>query len=180
MVLTLKGHKRFWAGIAIFGDYKPWSAHKEDGGDGSNYPEHSGRILDLKDGKASAVNHFAAMIEPTLPNNIVIAVVPSHDPQKLGGGLKDLAVKLAERGNRIDGSRCLVRTKKIDKLAHGGDRSKEVHVQSIGLISPALIRGKDVLLLDDVTKTGNSLFACKEILTQAGARSVLCATIGKT
>jgi hypothetical protein len=51
----LKKHDRYWAGIAVYGDYMPWSAHKEMGGDGSNYPAHSGRILDLKDGKDGAV-----------------------------------------------------------------------------------------------------------------------------
>jgi predicted amidophosphoribosyltransferase len=180
MALTLKGHKRFWAGIAVFGDYKPWSVHKEEGGDGSTYPAHSGRILDLKDGKANAVTHFVEMIEPELPDNIAIATVPSHDPDKVGGGLESLAAKLAERGSRIDASRCLVRTKKINKLAHGGDRSKDVHFESIAVVTPDLISGRDVLLIDDVTKTGNSLSACKDLLIRAGARSVLCATIGKT
>jgi hypothetical protein len=139
MALTLKGHEWFWAGIAVFGDYKPWSVHVGDGGDRSTYPEHSGRILDLKDGKTSAVTHFVEMIEPELPNNIAIAIVPSHDPDKVGGGLKSLAAKLAEHGSRIDVSRCLVRTKKINKLAHGGDRSKDVHLESIAVVAPDLI-----------------------------------------
>jgi predicted amidophosphoribosyltransferase len=153
---------------------------KKGGGDSSSYPPHSARILDLKDGRVDAVRHFAEMIEPELPDNIAIATVPSHDPAKVGGGLKMLTAKLAKRGNRIDASQCLVRTKKIDKLAHGGDRSKEVHLGSITVANSALIKGRDVLLLDDVTKTGLSLAACKELLLKAGARSVLCATIGKT
>lgn len=180
MGAILKKHDRYWGGIAVYGDYLPWSAHKEMGGDGSNYPEHSGRILDLKDGKDGAATHFAEMIEPELADNIVIATVPSHDPQKVGGGLKTLAATLAKSGGRVDASDCLVRDKKIDKLAHGGDRSKDVHLKSISVAKPDLIKGKDVLLLDDVTKTGNSLTACKEKLLKAGARSVLCGTIGKT
>jgi hypothetical protein len=31
MALTLKGHVRYWAGIAVYGDYKPYGAHKEGG-----------------------------------------------------------------------------------------------------------------------------------------------------
>ncbi len=31
------------------------------------------------------------------------------------------------------------------------------------------ISGEVILLMDDVTTTGNSLYACKEVLLQAGA-----------
>lgn len=36
-----------------------------------------------------------------------------------------------------------------------------------------------VLLMDDVTTTGNSLYACKEILLQNGAREVEMFALGK-
>jgi predicted amidophosphoribosyltransferase len=74
----------------------------------------------------------------------------------------------------------LERTKRIAKLAHGGDRSEEVHLNSVAVADASLIKGKDVLLLDDVTKTGNSLRACEKILLAAGAESVTCVTMGKT
>jgi predicted amidophosphoribosyltransferase len=91
-----------------------------------------------------------------------------------------LAGELATVCKCTDASGCLVRIKKIAKLAHGGDRSKNVHLESIEVRNPGLIKGRDVLLLDDVAKTGNSLEACAELLIKAGARSVECATIGKT
>jgi predicted amidophosphoribosyltransferase len=180
MAPVLKGHERYWGKVAIYGDYKPWSIHKESGGDGSNYPAHSGRILDLKEGKVAAVSHFAEIIEPELADGVVIVTIPSHDPAKPGSGLQKLAGKLAKSGSRVDGSACLVRTKKIDKLAHGGDRSKDVHLKSVAVRNVQLVKGKDVLLLDDVTKTGHSLEAGSELLLKAGARSVQRATIGKT
>lgn len=180
MVRILKGHEHYWGSIAIFGHYVPWGVHKANGGDRSNYDAHSGRILDLKDKSAGAIKHFREMIAPALPNGIAIATVPSHDPAKAVGGLALLAGELAALRGCIDGSSCLVRTKKIVKLAHGGDRSKDVHLQSITVANPRLIKGRDVLLLDDVAKTGNSLEACAELLLNAGARSVECATIGKT
>src|SRR5207248_321232 len=98
--------------------------------------------------------------------------VPGHDPAKIGKGLKTLSAELAKNGDRIDGSDCLVRFKKIDKLAHGGDRSKDVHLNSVRVENSDLIKDRHVLLLDDVTKTGNSLTACSELLMAAGARSV--------
>lgn len=180
MSRVFKTHDRYWSFIAVFGDYLPWGVHRSNGGDRSNYPEHSGRILDLKDGKDSGVNYFKERIEPVLREAIAIAVVPSHDPKSQSAGLKKLAAELTKSGNRVDASRCLVRTHKIDKLAHGGNREKQVHLESIVVMRPEVIRGRDVLLLDDVAKTGNSLAACAELLLRAGAYSVECGAIGKT
>jgi hypothetical protein len=30
MAAILKGHKQYWGKIAIYGDYNPWTGHKED------------------------------------------------------------------------------------------------------------------------------------------------------
>lgn len=43
-----------------------------------------------------------------------------------------------------------------------------------------LIKGKNVLLLDDVRTTGNSLSACKQVLEEAGALTVQCLALGQT
>lgn len=180
MSRIFRKHERYWSTIAVYGDYLPWGVHRSAGGDRSNYPEYSGKILDLKDGKDAGVAYFRDQIATELMDGIVIVTVPSHDPAKLGVGLKKLVAELVSDSTRVDGSDCLVRTKKIDKLARGGDRGKEVHLNSVSVARVPLIKGKDVLLLDDVTKTGNSLNACRDLLLAAGARSVECATIGKT
>ena len=177
---VLKKHDRFWRKIAIYGDYKPWSAHKDAGGDGSNYPAYSGRILDLKDDKVGAVDYFADIVGPELSDSIVIVTIPSHDPASPPGGLQKLAARLAQNGNRVDGSGCLIRTQKINKLARGGDRSKAVHVKSLKVQNASLIAGKSVLLLDDVVTSGNSLEAAKDLLLDAGAQSIRRAALAKT
>ena len=41
------------------------------------------------------------------------------------------------------------------------------------------IEGEIVLLMDDVTTTGNSLYACKEILLANGASNVEMFALGK-
>jgi predicted amidophosphoribosyltransferase len=179
----LKDHQRYWGAgwLAVFGDYKPWGVHKNGGGTRENYPPHSGRILDLKDGKADSVTYFKDLVEPVLgDDDFVIVIVPGHDPARPSKGLKALAAELAKGGNRADASGALVRTQKIAKLARGGDRSEAIHANSVVVADVSLIKGKHVLLLDDVTKTGNSLRACEKILLDAGATSVTCVTMGKT
>lgn len=166
--------------ISKLGDYKPWGVHKSEGGDGSNYPAHSGFILDLKDGKPNGIKFFADILKPELCDGIAIAVVPSHDPEKSGGGLSMLAASLCAEGNRVDASGALRRTHKINKLAHGGDRSIEVHLGSVAVADQAAIKGRHVLLLDDVKKTGHSLQACKILLLKSGALSVQCVSLGST
>jgi hypothetical protein len=165
--------------IPAFGTYLPWSLHQAVGGDKSNYPEYSGRILDLKSGYPAAVTYFHPIIDPELLDEIAISVVPGHDPSKAAGGLAALADALTQNNLRINASSCLFRNQKIAKLAHGGDRSLDIHRQTVAVREKHLIQGQDVLLLDDVTKTGNSLIACRQHLLDAGARSVQCVAIGK-
>lgn len=166
--------------VLSYGAYKPWGWHKMEGGDGSNYPKHSGQILDLKEAKASAIQYFYNLIEPTLGDGFAIAFVPSHDPAKHSAGLLALVTRLAANRNRIDASGCLVRTKIIQKLANGGDRSVDVHLNSIAVVNAEFIAGREVLLLDDVTTTGGSLFACRKLLLEAGAQFVQRVAIGRT
>ncbi len=181
MAAALKDHSDFWGGwLAYFGHYKPWGVHRQAGGTWDDFPDHSQNILNFKKGNVEPIGVFQALIEPKLADGIAIAVVPGHDPANQGKGLPTLAAALTKGGKRTDASSVLVRTKKIAKLANGGDRSEEVHKKSVAVADADLIKGKDVLLLDDVAKTGNSLRACQKLLIEAGARSVTCATIGKT
>ena len=44
-------------------------------------------------------------------------------------------------------------------------------------LRPNIINGKKILLCDDIITTGNTIGECKKILLEAGADSVVCATI---
>lgn len=145
-----------------------------------NFNSFSGLVLDLKEGKPGAINHFFNLLNPHLKDNILLTYVPSHIPANKDSGVKRLATKLASQNNRVDATSCLVRHSKIAKLTNGGDRNQEVHLQSIHLENSHLIEGKTVLILDDVTTTYNSLFACQKILLDHGAKKVNCLAIGET
>lgn len=73
----------------------------------------------------------------------------------------------------------LDREHSIDKLAMGGNRDKKVHLNSITTLDDVDIQGDVVLLMDDVTTTGNSLYACKEILLSKGANQVEMFALGR-
>lgn len=162
--------------ILIFGKYHPYRlwGHRNHEFDG-----YSGKILDLKENKPDAVEYFYSLINPHLSNDFAIAIVPSHDPSKTTSGIMTLGQKLA-KVNRVDATSCLVRTKEIQKLAQGGPRDPQIHLDSIRLRNQHLIKSREVLLLDDVTTSHNSLRACEKILLDNGAVLVQCCALGET
>ena len=68
----------------------------------------------------------------------------------------------------------------IPKLAYGGDRNIEIHYKSITTLDDVDISGEIVLIMDDVTTTGNSLKACRDILINRGADVVEMLALGRT
>jgi predicted amidophosphoribosyltransferase len=171
-----ENHGEHFDELVYCGEYQPYRKHGEKN---PNFNAYSGMVLDLKANDAAAVESFRKYLENLIAPDVPIAIVPSHDPAKTTSGLRSVAAKLAA-SDRIDATACLVRTKKIEKLARGGDRSIAVHQKSIKVVNKELIKGKDVLLLDDVTTTGNSLEACRQLLLQAGAKRVQKLALGKT
>ena len=128
-----------------------------------------------------------------MQSGISIARVPGHDLCRplvddpilskmrfANGGLDKLVSSLASKKNRNDVSMCLERVKKIKKLSARGDRSPEVHFGSIEVRNKELIDQKNILLIDDVTTSGNSLKACRELLLRGGAYRVKMLALGKT
>jgi len=160
-------------------EYQPYWQDKYLKIKNDKFDNWSDKILDLKKDYNSAIQYFFQKLDPLLLYGFPIVVVPSHNPDARVTGICRLA-KLLARNNRIDATQCLCRHKKIQKLSWGGDRSIELHFKSINVRYPELVLTREVLLLDDVTTTGNSLEACKQLLLQSGARQVQCVALGKT
>lgn len=126
-----------------------------------------------------AIQQFRRQFDRLLSPDIAIAVVPSSDPEASMSGIHELAKALVAKG-RVDATECLVRIEKIEKLATGGSRSIDGHLKSVRVDHSELIQGREVLLLDDVTTSGNSLNACRQLLLKAGAKRVKCMALGRT
>ena len=126
-----------------------------------------------------ALQRFLQELDTLLSPDIAIAVAPSSDPDASLSGIHELAQALAAKG-RVDATECLVRFEKIEKLATGGSRSINGHLNSVRVDHSELIQDREVLLLDDVTTSGNSLSACRQLLLKAGAKRVKCMALGRT
>jgi hypothetical protein len=80
-----------------------------------------------------------------------------------------------------NGTDVLVRTKTVTPKHLGGIRGDiNYEMESLYVQDADLIRGKEVLLLDDVTTSGASLKAGKELLLRAGAKLVVPFALGET
>jgi hypothetical protein len=162
--------------ISYFGLYHPYNQ-----GNNPEFDRFSGRVLDLKSNKDGAVDYFFEQLKNVDFNGTeAIVIVPSHTPQNKMSTVKKLAQKLAKYKGWIDASDCAVRTHEIAKLASGGDRSLNTHLGSLKIMHQHLITGKNVLVLDDVTTSGNSLFATMKLLKDNNVNSTWSYAIAKT
>jgi len=162
--------------IKYYNKYHPWY-----GGNNNSFNHFSGKILDLKKGKFGAVDYFFKLLKGHFDSNIdVIVIVPSHDPANLHSSVRQLAKKLASYHHWYDGTGIVKRTKKINKLAQGGNRDKSVHFDSLTISNHSLLKNKNVLVFDDITTSGNSLYATMQLLRESGVNSVYGYAIGYT
>lgn len=164
--------------IVVYSNYHKYWLDRERRIKNPLFDVFSGKILDLKEKKPEAVQYFYRILNEEINKDVTICVVPSSDSEKKVTGIGLLGERLAQDGRR-DKVYYLVRSQKIDKLATGGARNKEVHMQSISTVTDMDVKNDIILLMDDVTTTGNSLYACREILLQHGADVVEMFALGK-
>lgn len=166
--------------------YHPYRIHGERN---PKFDATSGRLLDFKDeadrNHEQAVKLYAGVVVDKLQQLvrrqelIYLAIVPSHERDKVSDALLELFDMVREHYNVLNDVSPLRRHTTIDKLATGGDRAKRVHIDSIELTDNSC-RGHEVLLLDDICTTENSIKACADLLLSAGATSVIKFVLAKT
>ncbi len=151
-----------------------------------NLIKSSKLALEFKDSdKSKYFKKVFNFLDNIILSNIVLCCVPSHKEANLEHSITSL-VKLLSKNGRIDGSNCLIRSKTIQKISSpNSDRSEQVHLNSIKEQNTHLFINKNVLLLDDIVTSGNSMRACSKILMQPnkgtiGAKSILKLAVWKT
>ncbi len=157
------------------------------------YKEHSGiseMILRFKEGDARAIDFFAKeMIEAMddyyaghmdYLSRMLVCIVPSHEKGKYSLGLVRLAKRICENYGLKNAVNLIQRTKTHERKSQGGNRDIEVMIDSLSLNPMIEIKGRNIIILDDVTTTGNSINAIRKILRENGAGQIVPQTLGKT
>lgn len=179
--------------IIILGKYCP--KYDKEYKDMDNF---SNMILDIKKDETKldpqsreyyyykkAVNYFTNQLRTILSDTeeYVICVMPTHAAGTAPSGIRTIAKRLCSPP-RIDGTNVLSRAFEIPKKTTGGSRDIDSEIESLTVRNEDIVKGRQVLLMDDVTTTGTSLRAGKYLigpwLGRAGAKLVAMFALGQT
>ena len=178
----------------LFSYHKYW-INKDAGERNPEFTQESGKLLDLKDRREErrivGLQFFTKKIREFLPLSrfpidrirMHVILVPSSTAGTWNPGMCSLVDSICKiNPNFVDCKKALRRHTTIEKLANGGNRHVSIHLNSISL-EPRyhdFLKKKTILLLDDVTTTGNSLSACSSILMQHEAGEIFPLALGRT
>lgn len=157
------------------------------------FKEHAGtseKILKFKEGDPRAIDFFASEMISAMKvrynghldelSNMLVCIIPSHVEGKYSEGLVQLCKRISAEFNMTYVPYLIKRTKTNKRKSQGGSRDIEDMLGSLGLGSGVDIKDKSIMILDDVTTTGNSIEAARKLLENAGARKVIAQTLGKS
>lgn len=147
-------------------------------------------LLDFKFGhatwlEADLVDLLEAAVRAKLdaPAIDVIVPVPLHQSRLRERGYNQsalLATGLARRLYRRADLQALVRTRDTGHQARLSGEARLTNLKdAFGVDVASGIRGRTVLLIDDVMTTGTTLSACAAPLLAAGASRIWCATVAR-
>ena len=174
--------------IQGIGDYNPKKdGHKQD--------FDSRAIINIKSCSSDsiyykqAINYFYDKLcvwikemNYNISKDIVVCVVPGHrKKQKNTSGIAEIANKVCEKFNFENGVNCILRNKSVEKQATSKKRMPiEENHSSLSCENSIKIEDQKVLLLDDVTSSGNSFKAASYLLYENNAKEVIPLALGKT
>jgi len=162
--------------IFNLGRYHPY--HE---GHNPNFDKFSRLILDVKDQRIKGINYFTNRLRSILSDTeeYVICVTPTHAVGTAPSGIRTIAKQLCSYPT-IDGTDVISRAFEIPKKTIGGSRDMQLEIKSLAVMNENVARGRQVLLLDDVTTTGTSLKAGKYRIEQSGAEIVVLLALART
>lgn len=171
---------------SLYSNQKLETYHPKAGGQNPKFDEMSQKILNVKDKEENAVQYFTERLQSILTNNeeYVICVVPNHGCGICTSGMMNIAKKLCKQPI-IDGTECIRRKIAVEKKSKDVYRDIDpeklnLEIESLTIDNSDLIKGKQVLLLDDIATTGTSLEAGRYKLKEAGADLVAAIVLGHT
>ncbi len=162
--------------IFNLGIYYPWND-----GHNPNFDAFSRVILDVKDQNTKGINYCTNSLRSFLSSTeeYVICVIPTHAAGTAPSGIRTIAKQLCSH-SVIDGTDVISRVFEIPKKTVGESSDMQLEIKSLAVTDESVVRGRQVLLLDDVTTTGTSLKAGKYLIEQAGAEIVVLLALART
>lgn len=138
-------------------------------------------------GRVYAVEAFAVMIRKILSDELknadMLVPVPSGFRSIIGRGFSpaDMIADRISWNSNIPAVKALkARIGKTDQKDLSMKKRMENAMNSFYLDKNTELRGKRIILIDDVCTTGSTLSACAELLLNAGAAEVIGAVFAKT
>jgi ComF family protein len=134
-------------------------------------------FLKLKEEQRNDANIFLKELK-----NVLIIPIPIGRARLRTRGYNQsslLARPLAKILNRKIATGILVKTKQTKKQGTTKNKLERVHniEGSFSVKNSDQIKNRNVILVDDITTTGTTLFEARKILLQAGARNVVAVTV---
>jgi len=111
----------------------------------------------------------------------VIVPIPLHPSRKKERGYNQSALVASAMGDRLGievSTDLIVRTRRTatQTKLNAEERARNV-AGAFEVVHPEPVRGKEVLLVDDVLTTGATVNACAQVLLEAGAKRVCLAAL---
>ena len=132
-------------------------------------------IVDFKYSLNNLLRFQQNLNKLNLPEGVSICSVPGHESTKGATNLRILCLEYCRENDFEDLSCCLKRHKTVSKSSFGeAKRDKSKTLDSVSLVFEERLKDKVVVLIDDLAVTGNTLFACRDILKKSEVRDVFC------
>lgn len=132
-----------------------------------------------------AIETVAKYLEGVLSGNCALVAIPSSKTEAYcNSSVHELIHKIVEDigedRNIIDASDCLYRLYDIpSQHKQKGKRDISVLLASTGIQNAEKIVGRDILVIDDITTSGNSFKAAAKLLKDFGAANIISFAVGK-
>lgn len=137
--------------------------------------------------KAHHFNTYAAFLENRLRNlpgiretDMIISVPIHRKRMKIRGYNQSYLIsrELSKKMKIPERSELLVRIKHADNQSHIAGNMRFSNIRGVFKVTdPDAVKGKRILLIDDVLTTGSTVNECARVLKEAGAEHVIAAAV---